>query len=506
LTVPASLKIKGRWFAGLAGCLLPLSFAPFHLYGLAPVLLAGLFFLWDGQQRREAAWRGFWFGFGAFAAGTYWLYISIHVFGGAPLWVAVLLMLGLVWLMAMYTAVCGYLVVTLSSGSVVLRWCVVWPACWTLLEWLRGWLFSGFPWLSIGYGQIDGPLRAWAPVAGMFGVSLATVMIAGVLLTLVRGNTLNRKIAAAIAAVIVGSTWLIHDRDWTSATDQDLRVRLIQGSISQDRKWLPEQLQPTLELYTELTFTTGDSQFTPDLTVWPEVAVPAIAYRVQDFLDNVAAEAGARGMQIFLGVLTYDFDDEQIRNSLIAIGEQSGAYHKRHLVPFGEFFPVPAFVREWMRMSGMPSQDTVTGERIQELLRVGDIQLAPSICYEDVFGSEQLDFLPAAEMLVNVSNDAWFGDSVAPHQHLQMARMRALEAGRFMLRATNTGVTAVISPRGTIVHESPQFETHVLDAVVQPYVGQTPYMRMGNYAVVVICLVFIGVAVYRSRSRQNRSQ
>ncbi len=451
---------------------------------------------------------GFWFGFGAFAAGTYWLYISIHVFGGAPLWVAVLLMLGLVWLMShVYVArvrvpgrdaaigfcgialVCG-LAGLLDAGRVVARW-----------------LFSGFPWLSIGYGQIDGPLRRVGAGGGnVWLCHWLTVMIAGVLLTLVRGNTLDRKIAAAIAAVIVGSTWLIHDRDWTSATDQDLRVRLIQGSISQDRKWLPEQLQPTLELYTELTFTTGDSQFTPDLTVWPEVAVPAIAYRVQDFLDNVAAEAGARGMQIFLGVLTYDFDDEQIRNSLIAIGEQSGAYHKRHLVPFGEFFPVPAFVREWMRMSGMPSQDTATGERIQELLRVGDIQLAPSICYEDVFGSEQLDFLPAAEMLVNVSNDAWFGDSVAPHQHLQMARMRALEAGRFMLRATNTGITAVISPRGTIVHESPQFETHVLDAVVQPYVGQTPYMRVGNYPVVVICLVFIGVAVYRSRSRQTRSQ
>jgi len=157
-------------------------------------------------------------------------------------------------------------------------------------------------------------------------------------------------------------------------------------------------------------------------------------------------------------------------------------------------------------MSGMPSQDTATGERYQEPLRAGDIQLAPSICYEDVFGSEQLDFLPAAEMLVNVSNDAWFGDSLAPHQHLQMARMRALEVGRFMLRATNTGITAVISPRGIIVHESPQFETHVLDAVVQPYIGQTPYMQMRNYPVLAICLVFIGAAIYRSRSRQNRSR
>jgi len=309
----------------------------------------------------------------------------------------------------------------------------------------------------------------------------------------------DRKIAAAIAAVIIGTTWFISDRDWTSATDQDLRVRLIQGSISQDRKWLPEQLQPTLELYTKLTFAPGDSQFTPDLTVWPEVAVPAVAHRVQDFLDDVAKQARARGMQIFLGVLTYDFDNEQIRNSLIAVGEQGGAYHKRHLVPFGEFFPVPAFVRKWMRLSGMPSQDTATGERFQEPLRVGDIRLAPSICYEDVFGSEQLDFLPAAQILVNVSNDAWFGDSVAPHQHLQMARMRALEAGRFMLRTTNTGITAIISPNGRVVDQSPQFKTHVLNAVVQPYTGSTPYLRTGNYPVLIFCLALIGIAVFVKR-------
>ena len=497
MTILAGLKLKGRWIAGLAGCLLPLSFAPFHLYGLAPVLLAGLFFLWDGQCPREAAWRGFWFGFGAFAAGTYWLYISIHVFGGAPLWVAVVLMLGLVCVMGFYTAVCGYLVATLSSGSVVLRWCLFWPACWTLLEWLRSWLFSGLPWLSIGYGQIDGPLRAWAPIVGVFGVSLATVVAAGILLTLVRGNALDRKFAAAIAAVMICATWLINERVWTSALDQDLHVRLIQGSISQDRKWQPEQLQPTLDLYAELTFSSPDSQQFPDLTVWPEVAVPAIASRVQDFIDEVAEQARLRGVQIFLGILTFDLESEQIRNSLISVGEQSGAYHKRHLVLFGEFFPVPDFVRNWMRMSGMPSQDTATGDRFQAPLRVGDVLLAPSICYEDVFGSEQLDFLPAAQMLVNVSNDAWFGDSVAPHQHLQMARMRALEAGRFMLRATNTGITAIISPAGRIVQQSPQFETHVLNAVVQPYVGRTPYVQTGNYPVLLVCLaLFVSGAFF----------
>jgi apolipoprotein N-acyltransferase len=235
--------------------------------------------------------------------------------------------------------------------------------------------------------------------------------------------------------------------------------------------------------------------------IWPEAAVPALAHRVEDFLDATAERARSRDMQILLGILTYDFDTEQIRNSLLAIGEPAGAYHKRHLVPFGEFFPVPDFVRQWMRLSGMPSQDTASGERFQKPLRVGDIRLAPSICYEDVFGSEQLDFLPAAGLLVNVSNDAWFGDSIAPHQHLQMARMRALEAGRFMLRATNTGITVIISPRGLVVDKLPQFKTQVLDGVVQPYAGATPHARTGNYPVLGICLMILVLAGYLVRRR-----
>jgi len=486
---------NGRWLSALAGSCLPLTYAPFHAYPLAIPLLALLFFLWDGQTGREAAWRGFWFGFAAFVTGTYWLYISIHVFGGAPVVVAAILMVGLFWLMALYLAIGGYCAVVFATRNRWLRWCLVWPAIFTLLEWVRGWMFSGFPWLGIGYGQIDGPLKAWAPIAGVHGVSLVTLMLAGIVLTLLRGSTRDRMIAGAIAIAIFASTWIFYDREWTSALDQDLRVSLIQGSIPQDKKWLPEQRKPTLELYRDLTF--GESN--QDLVIWPEVAVPVMAFLVQDYFDDLAAEARARNMQIYLGVLTYDDDRQQYRNSLIGVGRHDASYHKRHLVPFGEFFPVPEFVRKWMRGAGLPNQDTAAGSYTQPPLPLGDLSLSPSICYEDAFGAEQLDFLPEAELLVNVSNDAWFGDSIAPHQHLQMARMRALEAGRFMLRTTNTGITAVISPRGKIMQRSPQFETHVLRAVVQPHAGATPYVRLGNYPLLISCLILVGVGGYLVR-------
>ena len=265
----------------------------------------------------------------------------------------------------------------------------------------------------------------------------------------------------------------------------------MQGSISQDRKWLPEQRRPTLQLYRELTLAHADA----DLMVWPEVAIPAMQHQVETYLDELDQLAAKRSLSLLLGVLVYDFDNEQFYNALISLGEARGVYNKRHLVPFGEFFPVPDFVRNWMRLMSLPYRDTAHGEHEQSPLQAAGLILAPSICYEDAYGGEQRDFLPQASALVNVSNDAWFGDSVAPHQHLQIARMRALETGRFMLRTTNTGITAIIDPRGRVVAGSPQFETHVLRGEIIPYAGATPFVRLGNMPVVLLALLALGLPV-----------
>jgi apolipoprotein N-acyltransferase len=500
---------RGRWCAALLGALLPLCFAPFHAWYIAFPLFAALFWLWDGQSPREAAWRGFWFGFAAFVTGAYWLYISVHIFGGAPVIVAIVLMLGLFWIMAACIAASGYLAARIGlppdsprdslrdSRWAALRYCLFWPALFVVFEWVRGWIFTGFPWLSVGYGQIDGPLGSWAPLMGVHGVSLVTLMLAGALLSLVRSTRADRVIAVCIFIVVLGATAIIHGRAWTRALPQDLRISLVQGSISQDRKWLPEQRGPTLELYRELTLGLENQ----DLVVWPEVAVPTLAYLAQDYLDQLAVQARARGMQIYLGVLTMDDASGQYQNSLLGVGRHDAVYHKRHLVPFGEFFPVPDFARRWMRAQGLPSQDTLAGNYTQTALPLGDYLLSPSICYEDAYGAEQLDFLPDAHLLINVSNDAWFGDSIAPDQHLQMARMRALEAGRFMLRATNTGITAVITPTGEVADRLPQFETGVLSAIVQPYSGATPYTRSGNAGILMLCLLLLVPGGYLARRR-----
>ncbi|RMF97059.1 MAG: apolipoprotein N-acyltransferase [Gammaproteobacteria bacterium] len=487
---------RGAWLAALAGALLPLAFAPFSRYWLAPLLLAVLFAAWDRVTPRRAASRGAAFGFAAFLAGTWWLYISIHGFGGSPRWLAVLLMLGLNLLMAAYVAACGWLAARIRARWSWLSWCLAWPAAWTLLEWLRGWLFSGFPWLSLGYGQIDGPLAAWAPLGGVYLVSLLTAIVAGLLLLLWRGSARARLGALAAGLLLVLATGLLQQRHWTVPAGERVRVSLVQGAVSQDRKWLPGQRLPTLRLYHDLSFPGPPRR----ILLWPEVAIPALADEVGDYLQALHAEARAADSTLLLGILTRGSGDDGFYNALIALGADTGEYHKRHLVPFGEFFPVPGFVREWLRLMSLPYRDMTAGAREQPPLQALGIRLAPSICYEDAFGAEQLDFLPAAALLVNVSNDAWFGDSIAPAQHLQMARMRALEAGRPMLRATNTGITAIIGADGRLQDRLPQFRPGVLHGQVQPRRGATPYVRAGDLPVLglSLLLVFAGLGSRRA--------
>jgi apolipoprotein N-acyltransferase len=481
--------LAGRAVAALAGAALPLAFAPFDLFPVAIASLAVLFWTWRAPPR-EAAWRGFWFGAAAFAAGTWWLYVSVRLVGGTPLPVALLLLGGLVAIMAAWIAAAGWLAARLASRSLPLAACGAMPAAWVLGEWLRGWALTGFPWLSVGYGQIDGPLAPWAPVAGVYGVSLVAALLAGALLVLVTGGNRDRGVASAVVLAVALATWAAGVPRWTVPDGAPLRVSLVQGAVPQLLKWQPGERRATMELYRSMTEGLGDA----DLVVWPEAAIPAPDDLVAGYLDELRALAHGRGAQLLVGILTHDEEADRYFNSLLALGEPAGAYHKRHLVPFGEFFPVPPFVRSWMRMMNLPYSDIARGDARQRPLYARGVALAPTICYEDAYGAEQLVFQPEAGVLVNVSNDAWFGDTLAPHQHLQIARMRALETGRPMVRSTNTGITALIDERGGVTATVPQFRPAVLAGEVQPFAGATPYARSGNLPALAVALALVALA------------
>ncbi|MGI9291101.1 MAG: apolipoprotein N-acyltransferase [Gammaproteobacteria bacterium] len=484
----------GRFLAFVAGALLVTAFAPFGFWWLAVFPPAVLLLIWEYATPRQAAWTGFTFGFGLFVAGTWWLYISLNILGG--LWppLAILLMLGLVVGNAAYIALTGYLTVRLMPAGLV-RWLLVFPACWTLAEWLRGWVLSGFPWMSLGYTQAESVVGSVAPVFGVYGVSWVLVLFAGLIAALAGMRRERLTVPLVITGVLVATLWELDGRVWTEAAEEPLRVRLVQGAIPQDLKWKPEQLKPTLNLYRKLS----NSDTPPDLIVWPEAAVPALPFEVRDFLQILHEDMVAQDSQLFLGILTYKPEEGEFFNTLWAVGEEEGRYYKRHLVPFGEYFPVPGFVREILRLMNLPSEDISPGEHGQQPLYVKGVPVAPTICYEIAYGAEQLEFFPLAQLMVNVSNDAWFGDTIAPYQHLQINQFRAREAGRYMLRATNTGVTAVIGPDGSIKSRIPQFEPGYVDAEVYPQTGQPPYLSFGNWPVVIFSSLLIGVAGLSSR-------
>lgn len=488
---PITLRIV--YFA--CGALLTLSFAPFGLWWLAPFLLMPMLLTGLFATPRIAAWLGFSFGAGLFLFGTYWLYISIHVFGQAPLLLAVFLMLALVLIMAAWFALCGWLLARLVAGR-PWRLVIYGPFVWVLIEWLRGWVASGFPWMSLGYGQIDSPLAGWLPVAGVYGVSLMVAVSAAALVVATFPRARYAAAGIAIAPWLAGAA--LASLSFTEAEGPPQTVTLVQGGVSQDRKWLPQQFQPTLRLYRNSLLAAADS----DIVVWPEVAVPSVDYLVKPYIDQLQLDLKPDQALLF-GILerAAGSDDERIYNSVLMLdGERQQVYRKRHLVPFGEYFPVPDFVREWMRLMSLPNSDLAAGSERQPLLETAaGTLLAVAICYEDAYGAEQLYALPEAGLLINVSNDAWFGDSIAPHQHLEIARVRAREAERYVLRATNNGISAIIAPDGGLLETAPQFEYATLSAAVTPLRGATPYARAGNWPVILLAFAVIGFGLLRLR-------
>ena len=459
-----------------------------------------LLLLWRAETPRRAFAIGFAFGTGAFGVGTSWVFVSVNDFGQAPLPVSLLVTVGLIVIMAAYVGVVGWLAARLRLDRGPIGWLVAVPALWVLMEWVRGWFLSGFGWLAPGYSQTDSWLMGYAPLLGVLGISWAVLLTAGCLVTLLAGSLRDRGVSVAILLVTWVGGYLASQQDWSTPKGEPLRVALIQGAVPQDQKWLPEQLAPTLALYRDLTLAQTDAT----LVIWPEAAIPALYHTVTPYLAEVRRRAAAAGVSVLLGILRSDPGGGTFQNTVVALTEPPAFYVKRHLVPFGEYFPVPAFIRRWMRLMSLPYTDAVAGADDQPALSIAGQTLGLMICYEDVFGAEQRHYLPEATILVNVSNDAWFGDSLAPHQHLQIARLRAAEAGRYLLRATNTGISAVIDERGRVLARVPQFSTQVLRASVPGFAGSTPYARWGDWPILIGMLAaLLGGYGWRHARRQR---
>ena len=499
-------RAQATLLAALAGAATVPGFAPFYLFPLPVATLALLIVLWQrAASRRDAALIGLGFGLGFFLVGVSWVYVSLHDFGAMPAPLAAGLTLLFCAYLAFYPAITGWIYHALGTRSMLVTLAAL-PALWTLTEWLRGWLFTGFPWIALGYAQVPAsPLAGYVPILGVYVASFATVLSAGLIVNLcthwkdeggrmkAEGKNRTRLLSFILhpSAFLLVSLWaggyVLQHLDWTHPEGEPVTVSLLQGNIPQEMKWREDGIRSTLAAYRNLVAASNAR-----LIILPETALPLFLHDVpRDYLDALAAHARGNRGDVLIGVPERG-DTRDYYNSVLSLGSApTQTYRKSHLVPFGEFVPLKPVFGWFLEVTQIPLLDFARGAETQPPLAVAGQRVAVNICYEDAFGAEIIRQLPQSTLLANVSNVAWFGRSIAPQQHLQISQARALEAGRYLLRATNTGMTAIIDQHGRVLKAAPEFTAAVVSGEVQGYAGATPYVRWGNVPIILLALVMV---------------
>lgn len=482
--------------ATLAGVCSVLAFAPFGWFPLAFASVAALFWLIERADTPRAGFlTGFAWGLGAFLAGVSWLYIALNRYGGVPMPVAALAILLFCAYLALYPAIIAALFARFRPASPLGK-ALLFAGLWVLGEFARGWIFTGFPWLSIGYSQTPpSPLAGLMPLIGVYGVGGVVVFVSAMLVQVpwrrlrAAGPTLMPVLVLLIVAAGVGRI------QWTTPEGEPLRVALVQTNIDQGLKWAPEMLGEWLAINARLA-----GGYDADLVVLPETSLPVLVeYLPPGYLDLLEEQALKRDGDLVVGVFSRDTRG-QIFNAAISRGVSSDQFYaKNHLVPFGEYSP-PLF--GWFyTLADIPMSDQTPGDKVQAPMHLGTQRIAINICYEDLFGRALLRTLPEATLMLNISNLAWYGHSLAQPQHLQIARVRALETGRPMLRSTNTGMTALVMPDASVAAVLPQFERGVLEVEVSGYSGMTPYAHVGDWlAAALAALSILAGWIIRART------
>ncbi len=507
MTLAASRSLLHRWaplFAFAAGSLTVLSFAPFGLWPIQVATLAFVFWLVLRQDSmRLSLFIGWAYGAGWAIFGVYWLYISMHHYGGMPAWMAALAVLVLGAVLGIYTALAMGVAAWFKrrGATPALLLLAILPAAWMLNEWLRGWMFTGFPWLVSGYAHTANALSGYAPVVGVYGIGWLAALLAGSLVLLQA-----RRSMLFVLVIILGVGAGLRTVGWTAPHGEPISVRLLQGNIAQEMKFEIDTISDTLALYYQMI-----SEQPADLIATPETALPLLSHQLPpNYLPQLQAFAQQSGSQVVLGLPISD-GPAQYANSVIGLSADLAAepyrYDKHHLVPFGEFIPPGA--RWFVEMMNIPLGDFTRGDVLQAPFAVKGQWLMPNICYEDLFGEEIANQLAAAifndqpqpTILLNMSNIAWFGNTIALPQHLQISQMRALEMRRPMLRATNSGTTAVIDARGKVVQALEPYTRGSLDATVQGHSGWTPYILYGNTLVVALALLLFAGLLFALRKK-----
>lgn len=488
----------------LAGAILTLSFAPFNIFPLAILSGALLLNVWLNSSTQRAFWRGWLFGVGLFSTGVYWVYISIHTYGGTNVFAATLITALLIAYISFFPALAGYLLNRFFPTNNNAKILLAFPAIWVFTEWVRSWLFTGFPWLLVGYSQMTSPLRGYAPIASVFGISLAVLFCSGLVLKIILEIKQKNYPQVYKFSVVLLLIWIIGGTlsliAWTKPINKPIQISMVQGNIAQELKWSPEHVQPTLDHYEELT----NSHWNSPIVIWPESAIPVPLQMATDFVESMAKLAYSHQTTFISGIPIKDENSDSYYNAVIAIGAGQGLYLKHRLVPFGEFIPFRKIFGRLFDLMQVPMSNFISGEGHPDPILSNGLKIAAFICYEIAYPEQVLWRQGDMNMILTISNDAWFGHSIAQAQHLQMAGMRALEMGRPVLFVSNDGITAFINAKGKIQSRAPAHEPYVLTDTIQATAGTTPWQRFGMDPVFIIIISFLGVAAIRRNEKDAK--
>lgn len=487
----------------MAGAMFSLSLAPYKLWVLAifsPMVLYACLVSEDGAGR--AFWMGQAYGFGLWAVGAFWLYTSIHEYGNIAMWLALIMIAVMACIMGLFHAVMAWVFVRFMG-----RQPLAFASLWVIQEWTKTWLLTGFPWLFVGYAFTDlAWLTSLAPIFGVFAISFVAVLFGASVVEVFRQKLgfLCISVFLVLFAVLM---WFIAPK-WTTPTADKLSISLVQGNIPQDLKWLTEYRHETLNIYAQLS----KSEWGQDVVVWPEASIPMFQDEAWTFIHDTYAHAQTQGATWVMGIPYKDIENynpakrdyPHLYNSVLVLGQDSdGLYKKQNLVPFGEYVPFEGMLNILPDLAGMQNMMSYSrGDNTQKPLLVKNQPMGPAVCYEVAYPDTTRKNAKDTQFLLTVSNDAWFGTSAGPLQHLQMVQMRSIETGRWFARATNTGVTAFIDDKGRIVSQAPSFVPTVLRGEVLMMTGTTPFMRWGSYPILALCFLLIALSVIVRR--QNR--
>lgn len=482
------------------GMLLTLAFAPLNWWVLSFVSLVGISWLWLNPKHDAPIRYGFLFGLGNFATGVYWVYISLQSYGGASWFFAILANVLLVIYLALYPMAVGLLLRLLKTRPATLYRALMIALLWMAGEWLRSYVLSGFPWLSIGYSQLTSPFHGLAPIAGQFGVGLVVMIFCALI---AYALSVRRISPIIVSAFILAGAWATQKLQFSAPIGSPISVALVQGNTPQLSKWDPQEMDKEVGKYITLT-----SKRHEKVIIWPESAVPFMASSVkQNLLDPLDKLYLEKQQSVVMGILTGDYAKHEYYNSALVLGQGSGLYSKHHLLPFGEYLPLRSVFAFFKDYVDIPMSDFSRGKVVQAPVITSGIPAGVSICFEGAFGRVIRRAMPNAQYLINISDDGWFKKSWAGNQHLQMDQMRALELDRDMARATNTGITAFINAHGRIVSTLPREETGVLSGWIQPRIGETPYAQYGNaiFGFTLLLYAIIMALIFPFRNNHARA-